>query len=692
MKFFDRLLQKKIAPYAALEKKLKQCSSIPLSGEKQAGMKRLIMASLQTQKQPLYEASLANLIEKIKHLASQIHPSIAFQSLLKEKLITVAEFHARRFSFIPFWVRNHRRLWTSLVAAVFVFGLFFNFTFKIPQVEASFVTSLDEVSGDVTVVRDAQVIPGTQNFLLKADDVVRTGANSKAVIRFLDQSVSRLDENTEVKISKLFMNPANKTETVVELVLHRGRLWSRVINLINNFSRFQVKAKNTVAVAKKKAAFDVSVTAKGKAKISAVKNQVDLVVATDKKVIETTLVKGFTAEVKTDTPLAPQIRQEQQPAEQKDQWVAENLAADKQYIETVKQENQTQINSQVQVLPGSPFYAMKELSEGTKIALTINDFDRQKKIFLAAQEKFAEAQVLLTKGETEKARALLNEFQSQVKNLLQWILDREANDPVQILILKTQITEALSAYEKQLSLLLPTDPLYALKETIGQAKLLAATDPQQKTQELATQAGDKLLEAHDLAEQGDTETAKQQVEQYSKAILNAVSEAKQLPSDAKAQAVTTLLDNKAEDLKILEAIAAGTTSVAAAESAPTDSAAQNLSEQQAQDLKQTVVEAKADTLMKLGEAVLDVQQTGPSSEVLKKLEDIKNIDVNGKSVVDVTLTKDRVYIKSDGVAISVTGSSTPIASPPTQQQSSRPEAPTPPTSSLKIPESPLAQP
>ncbi|MBI2638873.1 FecR domain-containing protein [Candidatus Peregrinibacteria bacterium] len=645
MKFLDRLLQKKIAPYAALENKLKQCSNISLPREKQAGMKRLIMASLQAQKKSFHEASLADLIEKIKNLASQIHPSAAFQSLLKEKLITVAEFHARRFSFIPFWIRNHRRFWASIVAAVFVFGLFFNFTFKIPNVEASFVTSLGEINGDVTVMRGEQVILGAPNFLLKSDDVVRTGANSKAVIRFLDQSVSRLDENTEVKISKLFMNPANKTETVVELVLHRGRLWSRVINLINNFSRFQVKAKNTVAVAKKKAAFDVSVTAKGKAKVSAVQNKVDLVVATDKKIIETTLVKGFTAEVKTDTPLAPQIRQELQPADQKDQWVAENLAADKQYIETVKQENQTQINSQVQVLPGSPFYGMKELSEGTKIALTLDDFARRKKVFLAAQEKFAEAQVLLTKGETEKARVLLDAFKVQVQNLLQWILDHEADDPVQILTLKTQITEALSAYEKQLSLLLPTDPLYALKEVIGQVKLLTATDPQQKTQELASQAGDKLLEAHDLAEQGDTETAQQQVKEYSKAISEAVSDLKQLPSDAKEQAVTTLLDNKAEDLKILEAIAAGTTSVIA------------------DGLQIAVTDAKTDTLTKIGEAVLNVQQTGPSSEVLKKLEGIKNIDVNGKSVVDVTLTKDRVDIKSDGAVIAVTGTTTlPAAS------------------------------
>lgn len=638
-------------------------------------MKRQIMASLQSQKEASYEIAFAKFIEKIRNLASETFPSILFQSVLKEKLMTVVEFHTKRFSFVPMWMRDHRRLFSGVLAVVFVFGVLFNYTFNIQHVEASFLTSLEEVSGEVMVIRDSQTIRGEAHLLLKADDTIITGKNSKAIIQFLDQSVSRLDENTEVKISTLFVNPLNKTETVVELVLSRGRLWSRVISLIDNLSRFQVKAKNTVTVAKKRAAFDISVSSKGKAKVSAVQNRVDLVVATDKKVVETTLMKGFTAEVKTDTPLAPQIRSEQG-VEQKDDWVVDNLAQDKIYIESVKQENQAQLSDQVQVLPGSPFYAMKEISEGTKIALTIGDFERQGKLLRVAQEKFAEAQLLFVQGNAEKAQTLLQEFQSLVQDLLTWVKDSEAKNPVQALALRAQIKEALNGYEKQFVLLFPIDPLYALKESIGRTQLLIATNSEQKTQELISQAGDKLLEAHDLVEQGETEAAKDQVEAYSKALFDVVEEVKQLPTDEKEKAVTALLDNKAEDLKVLEAI------VAIPFPGSTTSPAENFSvgsTTKTDDLKKTVSEARTEALTQLGEAVLDVQKTQPSTEVLKKLEDINKIGVNGKSVVDLRLTKDRVYIKSDGTMISVSGSTTPLI-------------PTPPTPDLEIPESPQAQP
>lgn len=639
------------------EEKLRKCSYITLSEEKRQRMKRQIMAALSVPHQE--EFGFAAVIEKIKLLALQILPKPYFRTLLKEKLITLAAFHSPRG--LPAILRPglRRRIFALALTCIFLFTLVFHYTFKIERVEAAFLTTLEQTSGSVTVIRGNKSITGAPGFVLRKDDIVRTGNNSRTTIHFLDQSVSRLGENTEIKLSRLFINPSNKAETFVEIVLHRGRIWSRVINLISNFSSFQVKAANTVAVAKKKAAFDVSVSSSGKPKVSAVKNKVDFVVATDKKVMETTLMKGFEAEIKNGKPSVAQtaVSQNTSGEEKKDSWILDNLEEDKAYIETVKQENRAQIQNEAKVLPGNPLYSVKEFTEGTKIAFTLNDFERQKKILIAGSEKLAEAIPFLERRETARAASLLQAFQTAVSEVLEWAKSFEATNPVEVLQLNTLAGELLAGYEKRLALLLPGDPLYPLKETISATKLLISESEFEKTEERLAQATNKLLEASDLAEQGDTAAAAEQVAAYQTAVSDFVTGVKQLSADEKEKAVTALIDNKVDNLKVLEAIASP---------------------------EQNVQEAKTDILAKLGEAVLEVQQDKPSIEVLQRLENIKDIDVNGKQLVNVNVSQNRVQIRTDTSVISVTGTSSSGVIGTTTFS--------PPKVNLGTPKSPQAQP
>lgn len=669
-----------------LEEKLRKCSYITLSEEKRVRMKNQIMGSLPRLGLEAHFGFEA-LIEKIKKFALEISPSRYFRTLLKEKLITIAEFQfSREFTLRP---KFRRKIFAGVLAFVFLFSIVFHYTFKIERVEASFTTVLEQLSGEVSVVRGDSVLPGITGLVLKADDIIRTGSNSKAAIRFLDQSMSRLDENTEIKIEKLFINPANKTETIVEVILHRGRLWARVINLVNKFSKFQVRADNTVAVAKKKAAFDVSISSQGKTKVAAVKNKVDIVVATEKKVMETTLMKGFSAS-SSATKIIPKKTGEE------DEWILKNLEEDEEYIATVKQENRDQIQNQVRVMPGSPFYAMKELTEGTKIALTLDDFDRQKKILITVSEKLAEAQAVLENGDRAKAAALLLEFQQAVSGVIERLKPFEASHPAETSQLKAFVNEILNGAEKQLALILPTDPMYPLKEAISATKLLVAESPAAKTEERLVQATTKLLEAHDFAEQGDTANAAQQVEAYREAISGVISDVKQMPNDEKEKAVTALIDNKVDDLKVLEAMvstggtsstssllqplqealeAPGTSSVVLPPQPPLESTEPLVAPEilpaekvapavpvasTAPELQQTLQDAKTETLAQLGEAVLDVQKDNLSVQVLQKLEDIKGIDVNGKQLVNVQVSRNSVQIRTDSSIISVVGTSSGV--------------------------------
>ncbi|MEK7523971.1 MAG: DUF5667 domain-containing protein [Patescibacteria group bacterium] len=666
------------------EKLLELGKTMSLSEDRSKALRQKIFASLKSPKPE--EFGFSKILAALKTLSQEVKPREYFRFVLREKLMAVAEFsQTKRFSR---WFNglHSKRLVATLTAVVFVMTVIFNFTFKVNRVEASYLTMLDAVSGEVSVIRGDKTMPGAMGFLLKADDVIRTGPGSSASILFLDQSVSRLDENTEIRISKLFANPLNKTETLVEVVLNHGQLWSRVINLIDNFSHFQVKAQNALAVAKKKAAFSVSISSKGKAKVSAIKNRVELVVATDKKVVETTLVKGFDAEVKMESNDAPKIISQE--GKIPTDWVAQNLAQDDVYIESVKQDVKDQLRDQVTMLPWNPMYAVKEFSENTKIALTFDGLDRQKKILTVAQEKLAEAEVYLENGDKERSQRSMNEFRMELQGTLDWMKQIELAQPDKVSDIKAHIDDVLSGYEKQLSVILPNDQLYDLKVFVGNMKVLSAGNPAAQTEERLSQAVDKLLEAHDLVDQGNSAEAAEQVKAYTSAVSDVISDVKNLSNDEKEKAVTALLDNKIEDLKVLQAIitppaAVGTTTpslqtmppstpptnqpeapvdvsqsaLPTADDAPLTSV--TTFAQQAKNLQQTVADAKTEALTKLGEAVLDIQQGQNSVTVLQKLQDIKQIDVNGKPFLNVTLNKGRLMIRSDKTVISIVGTSTP---------------------------------
>lgn len=641
-----------------LEENIKKCSRVSLDDEQKTKMKNRIMGTINQHSAANFGFDI--LVNEIKRIALGIIPSASFRSLLKEKLIAIIEFNPSRFFGFQNFIVRYRKALVYAFTAIFLFTVVFNFAMKTQRVEASFVTVLEGINGDVTVIRDTEEMPGTPGLLLKSDDVVRTGPSSNVVIRFLDQSISRLDENTEVKISKLFINPFNKTETVIELILNKGQLWSRVVNLINDLSRFQVKAENTMAVVKKKAAFNVTVSPKNKAKISAVQNKVDVVVALDKKTVETTLVKGFSAEVQTGVVAKPQIAEQQIKEDKEQKWVADNLEKDKAYIEGVKQDAEDQGLTQI-----------KTAADQLSMPLLADELEKHKKDFDASQKKIADAGMLIRAGRVDQAKTLLADALAQLKNIFAWLQEYKTAHPVEASVFKSQIDETLNSYEKQLALVLPNEFLYLVKDTVAQARVAVASDAGEIMREKLSIAEDKLSEAHDLVEQGNDNAAIEQVEAYNQTMAEVVSDIQQLPDDKKEEAVTAVLDNKLEGLKSLEVIN---------QTAPPS----DVSEQSPQ-MKETVSVAKEQALTQIGEVVVTASELSPGIEVKQKLQDLNQVDVNGKKLLDVKFTENAVTIRAEDMKISV--EKTRPAAPETNSVITQPAA-----TDLKTLELPQAQP
>lgn len=691
MKFISKIIDKKLRSFESLGEELQKHSIKSISDEGRGRLRKSVIANIVNKNQEAL--GFDTLVEKIKTIALELRPTSYFRVLLREKLITLVEFQAerkrqRRISVLR-WITKPvviRKFAATITVFAFVFTVLFSFGFDIDEVKASLFTRLDKVDGKVTVVRNDKEIKGREGLHIKANDIIRTGENSKAGIRFLDQSVSRLDEKGELKVVRLSVNPRKKTHTVVELVLNEGQLWNRVINLVDDEARFQVKAGKTVTTAKKKAAFNISVDASGPvkvAKVSAVKNKVDVVVATSsRKVVETTIVKGFAAEVHSnEIGAVATIAVEGVQSSKEEEWVSKNLAEDEEYIQEVKDEAQEQIKDQVQVSPDSPLYPVKELSEATKLALTFDGFKKQKKLISLAREKLSEAGLMIEKGNTKKAGALLMEFRAQIENAYMWIKEHEEADSEEAAVIEAQLEDILSSYKKQMVLILPDDPAYQVKEAVSETEILAVQDDDSigQAKKQLSQASEKLLEAEDLVEVGDTEGATKKVEKYGEEISGIAEGAKSLPTQEKEEVVSAILDTKVNDLKTLESIVTKSPSIAKEDdkkdaqeeqefsssldvlgstdfssidplAAPSKKIARELAEEV---LKEAVSGVKMDGLTKMGEAVLDVQQEQPSVGVLQKLNTVEDVEVNGKKVVDVNLYANQMTIQSGGKFIFV---------------------------------------
>ncbi|MDQ7815113.1 MAG: FecR family protein [Patescibacteria group bacterium] len=78
-------------------------------------------------------------------------------------------------------------------------------------------------------------------------DTVRTDAVGKAEIRWGDRGVTRLDSDTELVIDKLPIDLPVLTKASVGLRLNSGRVWSRVMKLLDLESSFEVRTNEVAA-------------------------------------------------------------------------------------------------------------------------------------------------------------------------------------------------------------------------------------------------------------------------------------------------------------------------------------------------------------------------------------------------------------------------------------------------------------
>ncbi len=101
---------------------------------------------------------------------------------------------------------NQHRTWPLLLVAALFLASCGNKEQKVVDAGSASVARLTITKGDVKVVEGEMVRPASSGQLLKAGQIIRTGAESMAEIFVKDQGIVRLSENTEFGLNRVDAN------------------------------------------------------------------------------------------------------------------------------------------------------------------------------------------------------------------------------------------------------------------------------------------------------------------------------------------------------------------------------------------------------------------------------------------------------------------------------------------------------
>lgn len=464
-----------------LGKAIKGLKKPEINSVTKARIKEDILNSIEKGHKTQLYPSLQKLKLLISKIAATTKPNSVFKAKLKETLYAFAKQKA------PSLAWQWQKVFASILVAVITLSIATVYVSDIPVTKAATQTTLVELTGSVDIIRNGEVIEAEESMLLKQGDIIVTGPQSTAIIRYIDDSVSRLSPSSELKIIKLFQDIQETSKTEVEIELTQGRVWNQVVNIVGDESSFQVDTNEMTANASEKASFDISADESYETKVSVFENKIEVSLVDAKEETVQLVLEGYALE--TDHK-EPQIEKITINSGDDADWVASNIEKDKAYKKEVEEEDIEASKTEAGLTSENPFYTAKIINESTKLLLTTDAEDNAKLKIDIAITRLNEATVYINSDKSSDADALLKEFSTLVQEVSDTI---RSSDEV-----KEYFENALAEEVKDLTVVMPDSPLYIVKEVVREAKVTTAIDDQEMKGVLLEEAEDKLIEAKEL--------------------------------------------------------------------------------------------------------------------------------------------------------------------------------------------------
>lgn len=444
----------------------------------------------------------AALVSEVVKLGEQVLISRTTKAVIKERVMErISEVSQRGFSWDAFWDFN-KRMMSMATAFLLVFGTFSYLNFQGSVVSASgFINAFE---GGVTLYRGGEAVKVNVGLALEQGDTLVTAADGNVEMYFFDSAKTHLAPNTEVIVKQLLAGESDsKVDNSIQLDLVNGRVWSKVLNVVEEENSPFVLNVGGASVSTNKGAFDVKADA-GQMEIGVFNHSVD--VKTEKGIEKLASGKKFLiAEDKLEVSDIPD-------AEKQIAWVQDNLADDKEYVSEVEKKLLVAKLDTLGIETDDDFDFEQSLSEKTLSFLTFSDVDTKKheleiaeSNFLLAQAKLSVEGVELTEEEKTAAYKALKYFEEVVKSSYDFADEIALTDKVYGDEFKLYVDEKIKGHKEVLVLSLPDSPVYGAKEILNELQLDSTDDPAKIAVIKAEQLEEKLSEAEDVQSVADAD-------------------------------------------------------------------------------------------------------------------------------------------------------------------------------------------
>ncbi|MCK9186109.1 FecR domain-containing protein [Candidatus Gracilibacteria bacterium] len=464
--------------------------------------------------------------ESLREAASNTHIGLYDAARIKESVFAIISQKKQKWFFWENFFALQKKLFAGALAVMMSFSVFSFLSFDASVARADSFTVLNSYKGYVSVLRDGNVLQVSENMRLQEKDQIVTGNDGYAAINFFDDSVSRLSSDTVVVLNKLDKVDDSKVRSYIELSLKGGRLWTRVLNLVQSHSSFTVEA-NELYVTAKKAAFNVAMDDE-KTDVQVFNHVVDISGVPVNKAVSGQKVtmdnnKNVSVEVLSNT-------------EKSDDWVTTNLSDDKKYLADTEERL---LVAKIESVGGNPNNVSFEnsLQENAVLFLTFDDV-KSKKIELDLSEKnFVTAQLVLSSAdsseeEKQKAMKAVDEFSADVKNFYEFVKSVSSTDEKYADELNKYVEDKILAQKKSLSLVLPDSPLYTAKVILDDLETSGNLKPEDLVAIKMDNALGKLSDAQEVVtEEGKEEAFDIAFEGYKSDVKDVITVIQEMPAD-----------------------------------------------------------------------------------------------------------------------------------------------------------------
>lgn len=412
------------------------------------------------------------------------------------------------------WIKFHK-----ILATVSAFILFMVFTFSIYvfPISAEEKTYISSISGIVEIgkIDNDEFKIAHNEIILDSGSKIRTGENSNTEIIFFEDSIIRLDSNTEIEIQKLLPNAFFGQIGDVVVNLNFGKIWVKSFGTNKEYSAFEVHSGDIV-VFPQKATFDLHrdgnlnslkvFERSVKVSYRGVRNRETLTLISEKQVSINLRGMGEIIDILPEYKVSS--------------WVVDNLQKDKIHIDNF----------------------IKEKTESISNTENFSDFvislkpDSADKFFNKAENSFRSALRNIVKNNNDLAKEELKNFTENLKKAI----DMDSR-------IKNRIGIFVENENKYLQFITPENNLYIAKQSLQEAKELIADNIRIVKEENAIE---KLWETKKLVNSQNQANRKLAVNHLETFVSHQESEEfSESSTDPEMRA--ELLDKKSEELQII---------------------------------------------------------------------------------------------------------------------------------------------